>query len=210
MVSADSPTAMANLAAIRSVSSSLADYLTNAYSQAQFPAGVAKPTCTFSVVSSSQVQDTTNPANQSVSVLILLYRADVDTHLRNSGRLNNREMNTTPLSVDLQYLITFWSTSADNEQLVLAWTMRQLHQTPLLDSSILSAEAGWVPEDNVYIIPAELNNEDMMRIWDSLRPDFRLSLAYTARVVRIDPEQISTAGPVVATRLDYAVPDSSQ
>lgn len=201
---------MANLAAIRSVGSSLADYLTNAYNDAAFPEGVAKPSCTFDVISSSQIQDTTNPANQAVRVLIVLYRSDVDTHLRNSGRLNNREMQSTPLSVNLQYLITFWSTSADNEQLVLAWTMRQIHQTPLLDSTILSPEAGWVPEDNVYIIPAELNNEDMMRIWDSLRPDFRLSLAYTARVVRIDPDEVDTAGPVVATRLDYAIPDSPE
>lgn len=201
---------MANLAAIRSVGSSLAEYLTNAYSETVFPDGVAKPTCTFNVVSSSQIQEADNPPNQAVNILIVLYRADVDTHLRNSGRLNLREMQTTPLSVNLQYLITFWSTSADNEQLALAWTMRQIHQTPLLDSSILSPEAEWVSEDNIYIIPAELNTEDMMRIWDSLRPDFRLSLAYTARVVRIDPEQISTAGPVVATRLDYAAPDSTQ
>jgi hypothetical protein len=87
--------------------------------------------------------------------------------------------------------------------------MRQLHVAPLLDSTTLSAEAQWEPEEIVHMIPAELPNEDLIRIWDSLRPDYRLSVAYTARVVRIDPDVIAEAGPVVATRFRYAVPTAS-
>ena len=197
---------MANLAAIRSVGSSLSSFLDNAYRTAVFPTGVSKPTCTFSVVSSSQIHEEQNPPNLSVQVLILLHRVSVDPHLRNAGRITTPDMQPTPLSIDLHYLFTFWSTSADNEHLALAWTMRQLHVAPLLDSTTLSAEAQWSPDEIVHLIPAELPNEDLIRIWDSLRPDYRLSLAYTARVVRIDPDVINEAGPVVATRLRYAVP----
>jgi hypothetical protein len=201
---------MANLAAIRSVGSSLSSYLNNAYRIAPFPAGVTKPTCTFSVVSSSQIHEEQDPGNLGVQVVILLHRASVDPHLRNAGRVRTPDMDPTPLSIDLHYLFTFWSSSAENEHLALAWTMRQLHLTPLLDSTALSAEAGWSADDIVHLIPSELPNEDLIRIWDSLRPDYRLSLAYTARVVRIDPDVIAEGAPVVATRFRYAVPATSR
>jgi hypothetical protein len=45
-----------------------------------------------------------------------------------------------------------------------------------------------------------------MRIWDTLEPDYRLSLSYIARVVRIDPAEVREERQVVATRTDIAVP----
>jgi hypothetical protein len=58
----------------------------------------------------------------------------------------------------------------------------------------------------VQLIPEELSTSDMMRIWDTLQPKYRLSLGYVARVVRIDPAEIPEQPPVVATRFNYAVP----
>jgi hypothetical protein len=197
---------MPNIAAIRSVGSSLADYLNNAYRAAIFPAGITRPNCTFTVVSSGQIQTQEDPSNQAVQALIFLYQVSMDAHLRNAGRQATPDMQPVPLSVDLHYLFTFWSTSADSEHLALAWTIRQLHLTPLLDASILSRDADWGADEIVHLIPAELSNEDMMRVWDALRPDYRLSVAYIARVVRIDPDEIAEARPVVASRFNYAVP----
>ena len=45
-----------------------------------------------------------------------------------------------------------------------------------------------------------------MRIWDTLEPDYRLSVGYVARVVRIEPDEIPEQRAVVATRFNYAVP----
>jgi hypothetical protein len=197
---------MPNIAAIRSVGNSLADYLNNAYRAAAFPAGVTRPNCTFSVVSSGQIQTQEDPSNQAVQALIFLYQVSIDAHLRNAGRQATPDMQPVPLSLDLHYLFTFWSTSADSEHLALAWTIRQLHLTPLLDASILSRDANWGADEIVHLIPAELSNEDMMRVWDALRPDYRVSIAYIARVVRIDPDEIVEARPVVASRFNQAVP----
>jgi len=48
-------------------------------------------------------------------------------------------------------------------------------------------------------MPADLSLEDILRIWDELGPKYRLSVAYIARVVRID--RGITPGPLVlATR----------
>ena len=55
----------------------------------------------------------------------------------------------------------------------------------------------------IQIIPAELSNEDLMRIWDALTPSYRLSISYIARSVRIEPDVLQENKPVVATRYDY-------
>jgi hypothetical protein len=196
---------MANISAIRSVGSSLAAYLNNAYREAAFPPGVAKPECTFSLTSIGGVRAQDVPSSDtSVRVLIFLYRSSMNQHQRNVGRMAEPGKRPVPLSVDLHYLISFWAQSGENEQLVLAWTMRQLHEIPVLDSSVLSREAAWTAEDLIQLIPEEIEIEEMMRIWDTLEPNYRLSLSYIARVVRIDPDEDSDQRPVVAMRFDYA------
>lgn len=197
---------MANIAAIRSVGTSLAEYLDRSYQVAEFPQNMNKPNCTFEVVSGVEFDEAADPDNSGASVRIFLYHVSVDPHLRNSGRVMAPDMVSPPLSVALHYLFTFWSNSAENEHLVLGWTMLHLQATPLLDATVLSAEARWTAEEIVQLIPEELSTSDMMRIWDTLKPDYRLSLGYVARVVRIEPDEIPEQRAVVATRFNYAVP----
>lgn len=202
---------MANIAAIRSVGTSLTTYLTNAYRDTAFPPGVTKPDCTFTLTSIGGVRaNQVPPSDTSVSVLVFLYRASINHHLRNAGRTVDSAARPVPLSIDLHYLLSFWAGSGENEQLVLAWTMRQLHEVPVLDSSILSREAAWAADDVIQLIPEEISTEDLMRIWDTLAPDYRLSLSYIARVVRIDPDEARGGREVVATRFTYAVPGARE
>ena len=199
---------MANIAAIRSVGTSLADYLQRSFDAPEaFPDDVTRPSCTFSVVSSGAIQEAVDPDDSATSVQIFLYHVSIDPHLRNSGRLIAPDMVPPPLSVALHYLFTFWSNSAENEHLVLGWTMLKLQATPLLDATVLSSEAQWTAEDVVQLIPEELSIADMMRIWDTLKPEYRLSLGYVARVVRIEPKEAAGQGPVVASQIQYAVPE---
>jgi hypothetical protein len=68
-----------------------------------------------------------------------------------------------------------------------------------------SKEYASPPLDRVQVIPTDLSLEDIMRIWDSLQPSYRLSVAYVARVVLIDPaEDIPGALPVVSTRFTWS------
>jgi hypothetical protein len=85
----------------------------------------------------------------------------------------------------------------------MAWVMSELNQHPVLDSAALSPEAQWRPDDQVHIVPVELSTEDLMRIWDALLPNYRLSISYIARVVRIDPVFRPESEPVVAARYRY-------
>jgi hypothetical protein len=84
----------------------------------------------------------------------------------------------------------------------MGWTIQQLQASPILDSSILTADGGWEPTESVQLVMADLSLEDILRIWDALGPKYRLSVAYIARVVRID--RTITPGPrVVATRFAW-------
>lgn len=97
-------------------------------------------------------------------------------------------------------MLTVWSASATAEHAVFAWAMRQLHNQPLLDASVLTDKGEWTAQETVQLIPEELPLEDLMRVWDALEPSYRLSASYVARVVNIGPVEEEVAGPVIATR----------
>ncbi len=200
---------MANIKSIHSVCNSIVQFLRNAYEVSQVPDGGTNANlqdehpCDFRVLSSGEL--ISNP-QFGTSLSLYTYRVTINEHVRSqpttarSGRGNS---SIPPLSVDLHFLITVWASSAAAEQTICAWTMNQLHQHPILDVSSLTAEGGWRNDDVVQIIPAELSNEDLMRVWDALAPDYRLSLSYIARVIRVDPDDTETVLPVVATRYQY-------
>lgn len=166
-------------------------YLRNSYPDSMrdaFP-------CQFSLFSSG---DLVEVGDIPTTLSLFLYRVTMNEHLRNAGRVNGDK--NVPLALDLHYLMTVWASSAEAEHSILAWAMRQLYSHSVLDLSSLSSEAAWGADDLVQLIPAELSNEDIMRIWDAVNPPYRLSVSYIARVVRIDPDTETDSKPVVATR----------
>jgi hypothetical protein len=187
---------MANIYGIHSVAGSIIQSLRNAYPQTLQQ---AYP-CDFRVVSSGELAEDTEDFNTAVT--LYLYRTIINEHVRNSN-LGKKLQEVAPLSVDLHFMISIWSDSAAAEQTICAWVMRQLHQYPIMDVSSLSEEGGWMADDVVHIIPAELSNEDLMRIWDAIAPYYRLSVSYIARVVRIEVDADGNDKPVIATQFEY-------
>jgi hypothetical protein len=185
---------MANRLAIHSVGASLATRLTNAYPE---PLRTDHP-CQFRQVSSSEMA-----APDGALLSLFLYRVTMNEHLRNVGRPGRPSSGALPLSLDLHYLMSVWAASALAEQTILAWAMHELHRHPVLDASSLSPEAAWAADEVIQLVPAELSNEDVMRIWDALDPAYRLSVSYIARMVRIEDVPLPPGLPVVATRHQY-------
>lgn len=189
---------MANLRAIHSVGNSIVTYLRNTYPAAA--GGAAMPGCDFALLSLAELEA---PPDGATRLSLLLYRVTVNEHMRQQrpDRLSSEQ--PAPLGLDLHFLLSAWGGTAADEQLPLAWAMRQLYQHPILDASSLSPEAGWAPDEVIQVIPAELSTEDMMRIWDALTPGYRLSVSYIARLVRIDADPVADALPVVASRFSH-------
>lgn len=188
---------MANIYSINSVGSSIMQFLRNTYPQELRD---AYP-CDFRIVSSGEMAESTEDFNTSVT--LYLYRIIINEHVRNAPAANQHGSNQVPLSVDLHFMLSIWADSAAAEHTLCAWVMSKLNQHPIMDVSSLTEEGGWSTDDVVHIIPAELSNEDLMRIWDAISPFYRLSVSYIARVIRIDGEDSETGLPVVATRYQY-------
>jgi hypothetical protein len=184
---------MANFRAVHTLGDSLVTYLTNS-----FPPDLRNDIpCTFRLISCGELAEADVPPT---TVTLLLYRVTLDESLRNVRRWNGASDQKAPLALDLHYLLTIWADNPRAEQVILGWVLRQLTVFPVLDRSLLKSDGGWEPDDVVQLIPAELSSEDMMRIWDALKPNYRLSVSYVARAVRIDPDAIPEARPVVVTR----------
>jgi hypothetical protein len=190
---------VADYQAVFAVGDALAKYLTNNYDATAigFP-------CTFKLVSSAEIanEDTTT-LDRTVS--LYLHRMTTPEHFRNVTRLQDSPFDQPVLYLDLHYLLSYWDASAEGaeaEQKILVWTMQQLQSNPILDTSVLSLSStapGWDKSDSVQIIPADLSLQDILDIWDGLGPNYRLTVGYVARVVRVD-RTITPGPPVVATR----------
>lgn len=188
---------MANLFAIHSVGDSLITYLRNSY-----PAELQDTiSCDFRVFSSGELADLN--ASLTTTLSLYLYRVTMNEHLRNVRHGSNPLREDVPLSLDLHYLLTVWADGSLAEQVILAWAMRQIYLNPTLNASSLSPEADWDQQDVIQLIPAELSNEDMMRIWDTLEPSYRLSFSYIARVVRIEADTTPDSLAVVARQFNW-------
>jgi len=188
---------MASFAAIYSVGNSIAQYLQNAYP----PALASSFPCQFKLVSSTQIAMEDQTALDQV-LSIFLHRITMNENFRSATRLQDVPSRQPTVFLDLHYLLTYWGTSAQAEQTILGWTLQQLQSSPILDRSILTADGGWDPTESVQLAMADLSLEDILRIWDALGPKYRLSVAYLARVVRID-RTMTDAPSVVATRFTW-------
>ena len=187
---------MANQSAIHAVGNQLIRYLHDTYPESLSGDGFS---CDFRLFSSKELTDTDN---LSTTLSLFLYRMTVNEYLRNARPEQSLRNRVMPLSLDLHYLLTVWADSAQQEQTILAWAVRQLYLNPILDMSALASDA-WDAEDVVQVVPAELSHEDMMRVWDALEPSYRLSFPYVARAVRLDLDTAADSLPVVDTRLDF-------
>lgn len=189
---------VAGLEAIYSVGDSVATFLQHSYEQQDMPTQLAS--ATFRVVSSGQLAE--EGVNFEDTVTLYLYRVSLNEQLRNA-RLATAPDRPPPLSLNLHYLLTIWSSNPLREHTLLAWTMRQLNDHAILDMGSLDPDGEWTAEDVLHVIPAELTNEDLMRIWDALSPAYRLSQSYVVRAVRLDPLHRDETRAVVARSNRY-------
>lgn len=190
---------MANVRGIHSVGDSIVTYLRNAYPAQS--GGADMPACQFGLVVGGEF---VGEVEEGTRVTLWLHRITADEHGRQLRRPGVPLDARPPLNLDLHYLLTAWAGNAQDEQITLAWAMRELHQVPVFDLALLSPSGGWGRDESVRIVPEELSTADMMRVWDALDASYRLSAGYVARVVRLDPDEDDDLfAPVVATRYAY-------
>jgi hypothetical protein len=192
---------MANYRAISAVGKAISTFLDLSFrADTSISAGTQVQ---FRVISSQDLAtEDSQPFDKTLS--LFLHRITVDEQVRPHARLLDVPGKKAVLSLDLHYLVTYWGSSADDEQTVLGWVMQTLQSNPILDSSLIDGQSQWGADETLQVVPANLSLEDIMRIWDAIAPKFRLSIAYTARPVRLDVADADGA-PVIATRISYGL-----
>jgi len=130
---------------------------------------------------------------------ILLYRVDFDKAMRASWAAVSSEDGRAHLPLDLHYLLTAWGDNAEHEHRVVGRTMQILERPGGLSGPLLQPGGDWTAGESVQLYLEDMPTEDLMRTFDSLRCEFRLSIPYIARVVVVSSLDAVPAPPVLTS-----------
>jgi hypothetical protein len=86
--------------------------------------------------------------------------------------------------------------------------MQGLESTPILTGPMLHSSGEWNANESIQVVLEEVSTEAIMRIFDSLPTDYRLSVPYIVRIMRLDGRPAEPEGPVI-TAITGAVPTTS-
>ncbi len=181
--------------AIGAVGKSIERFLNAAFA-AEEPVGAGTPT------TAALVQTDEFPISGALNALtlpaltIFLYRIEPNRATRASWSAAGAGDGFSHLALDLHYLLTPWADNAEHEHFVLGRTMQAIESFPSLSGPLLYPTADWGPNDSVQVVLADITTEEVMRTFDSLPVDFRISVPYVARVVRVDGRSHPQAPPV--------------
>lgn len=126
---------------------------------------------------------------------LFLYRVDFNKTMRAAWSAVASFDGRPHLPLDLHFLITPWADNAEWEHRILGRAMQCLETTPIVSGPLLYPAADWATNEAVQLVLEEITTEALMRIFDSLPVDYKLSVAYIARVVRIDGRQAAPTPP---------------
>ncbi|MGJ0506540.1 MAG: DUF4255 domain-containing protein [Methylocystis sp.] len=150
-------------------------------------------------VSPRELEDIANGDQNTLT--LLLYRIDVNRAMRAGFAAVRGGDGKFALALDLFYLLTAWSKSAFDEQLMLGRAMQALAEaSPLSGASTIGTIGAGRPEVDIEplsMIIDELSNEAMMRIFDAFPVKYRLSVPYIGRLARICVSDVGGRLPVV-------------
>jgi uncharacterized protein DUF4255 len=165
--------------------------LLNACFEADQPIGNNRPTHAILVRS----EDFNRPNEQSATIpgtalSIFLYRVEVNKVMRAAWSSVASVDGQVHLPLDLHYLLTAWADNAEWEQQILGKAMQCLEASPSLTGPMLYPTAGWTANEAIHLIVEDLGIDSLMRTFDSLALDYRLSVPYLARIVRLDGKAV--------------------
>ena len=197
---------MANFAAIAAAGKSI-ERLLNAAFQDDEPVGGSKTRAVL--VRTNDFQEANVPTSiGSPALSIFFYRVDFNKTMRSAwsavGMLDGR----AHLPLDLHFMLTAWADNAEFELRILGKALQAIETTPILSGPLLHPSAAWAPNESVQLVLEEISTEAVMRIFDSLPTDYRLSVPYVARVARIDARR-AQPDTVVTTAVTGIVPEAT-
>lgn len=145
----------------------------------------------FGKVNSSPIAVIQYPA-----LSVYCYRISVDRETRPGWSAVATADGIPRLPLRMHLLIAAWDTVVESELEWLGLAAKVLESEPVLTGPMLHHTGDWGPADTIQIVADDLALDSMSEAFQALTTDYRLSLPYVVRVVRIDGEQRSTDGQV--------------
>ena len=139
-----------------------------------------------------------------VSLSVFLYRVSENGDMKNRPlqRINNGLLRYPPLSLNLFYLLTPLTNTADNDHMLLSKAMHILYDNAVVKGSELQGGLADAAEE-LRIILNPMSLEDSSKLWSSFMRPFRLSVCYEVKVIYIDSEREQETGTVLRKRLEF-------
>lgn len=180
---------MADYRAIMGITEGVIQLLRTSYSSEDFNNDLE-----FKVFTS---KDFANPIANGVSLFVYrIFPHRINRTPAPSLGVNGRRLRSI-LPVEVHFLLTVWGKDASLQHSVAGWLMTLLEDSPTLPAGLMNTVADGIfrPEESVDICLAELETEDLFRIWDVLGRDiYELSIPYVARVINLESSQELPAG----------------
>lgn len=184
---------MADFTSIAAVGSSIVRYLRLCFQE--------RPPITDRItnVVLARTEDLVNEPNDLItppSLSLYLYRVDFNKTMRAAWSAVGHRDGDSHLPIDLHFLLTAWADNADHEYRIVGRAMQCIENFPILTGPALDPLTDWATHEAVQLCLEDLSTEDVMRTFDSLPMDYKLSLPYVARIVVIDGRERHADLPV--------------
>jgi hypothetical protein len=158
---------------------------------ARRPTAVLAGTVDFDMVNSSPTAVIRYPA-----ISVYCYRVCVDRETRPGWSAVGSVDGIPRIPVRMHLLIAAWDTVVESELEWLGLSAQVLETEPILTGPLLHPSGNWEPGDAVQVVSDDLALDSMSEAFQALTTDYRLSLPYVARVIRINGRVGATDEPV--------------
>ncbi|MFD7027025.1 DUF4255 domain-containing protein [Streptomyces sp. NPDC059917] len=149
---------------------------------------------------------TTDALIRRPAVTVYCYRLSVDHDTRPAWAALAARDGLPRLPLRMHLLIAAWDEVVESELEWLGLAVRILESAGPLTGPLLDPTGGWLPGDTVQIVPDELAMDSMSEAFQAMTTDYRLSLPYLARVVRIDGRRFPVPGEVTTVAVARSEP----
>lgn len=138
---------------------------------------------------------------QLPAVSVYCYKLSIDATTRPGWSAVGSVDGIPRLPLRMHLLVTAWAQNAEDELRWLGLAAQILETESILTGPILEPGGRWEAGDAIQIVADEVGLEPMSEAFQALSTDYRLSIPYLARVIRLHGPADAT-GEAVATVAD--------
>lgn len=172
------------------------DLLNRRYAVA-LPAPARRPTAVLAgTVDFDQVNSSATAVIRYPAISVYCYRVCVDREMRPGWSAVGSVDGIARIPLRMHLLVAAWDTVVESELEWLGLSAQILESEPILTGPLLHPSGDWEPGDAVQVVADDLALDSMSEAFQALTTDYRLSLPYIARVIRINGRTTPQAEPV--------------